>query len=147
MLRAGAPVSDPVRPEGAPNSRSARTCVASTLRAGARRSGAWRAGPELRGAVLPKGTEYRWDFLHDHTKTQAARAEFGVQCGVGIRRAGEDPLDFRCPAGESFGMRMARVGPVTSQPGAKLRPAPKEPPVFEFGIFLEVDAVDKHEAV
>jgi hypothetical protein len=46
--------------------------------------------------------------------------------------------------GKALGMGMARVPPVSKQSGAIFGDAPKEPSVFELGVFFQMDSVHEH---
>jgi hypothetical protein len=106
-----------------------------------------RAGVPRKSQALTRSVERAedgGDFFDDDAEAEAALAEFGVKGGVGIGRAGEDARDLDFVFGKAFGVGMAGVFPVAEKAFTTFRHAPEDTAIFQFGVFLIVNAIDEH---
>src|SRR5204862_2798869 len=76
------------------------------------------------------------DFLHDDPQTQSALAKFAIEFFVAPLWTAQNPLHFKAPFFEAFGVWMAWIGPVAEQALAEIRILPEHSAVMKLGILL-----------
>ena len=100
--------------------------------------------PSVSVRTSEKRAEHRRDFFDDDAQAQVALAQFGVQFEVRTFGAFQNVAHVGLMLGKAFSVRMARVAPMPEQALAVFGHASEQPPVFELGVFLKMDAVDEH---